>query len=127
MIDAVQAFVSTTVLLESERVLRGVHAFAREEVAAALRAFSGLPGVSVESPALQYVELPNLFWLGRWDKRGFASVVQPVLPVDPRRRQPESGTPHASSAIASAPHFTPSCRHLIPPPLTALTREPPPH
>ena len=52
VIDAGQVFVSTTVLLESEWVLRGVYGFAREEVAEALRAFSGLPGVSVESPAL---------------------------------------------------------------------------
>lgn len=52
VIDAGQVFVSTTVLLESEWVLRGVYGFAREEVAEALRAFSGLPDVSVESPAL---------------------------------------------------------------------------
>ena len=45
-------FVSTTVLLETEWVLRGVHGFARSEVAAALRALAGLPGVSVENPGL---------------------------------------------------------------------------
>ena len=45
-------FVSTTVLLESERVLRSVYGFAGREVATALRAFSGLPGVSVENPIL---------------------------------------------------------------------------
>ena len=52
VIDAGQVFVSTTVLLESEWVLRGVYGFVGEEVADALRAFSGLPDVSVESPAL---------------------------------------------------------------------------
>ena len=51
-IDAGDVFVSTTVLLESEWVLRGVYGFAAGEVAAALRAFSGLPGVSVENPVL---------------------------------------------------------------------------
>ena len=51
-IDAGEVFVSTTVLLESEWVLRSVYGFAAGEVAAALRAFSGLPGVAVENPAL---------------------------------------------------------------------------
>ena len=45
-------FVSTTVLLETERVLRGAYGFDRKETVAALRAFVGLPGVSMESPAL---------------------------------------------------------------------------
>ena len=51
-IDAGNVFVSTTVLLESAWVLRSVYGLAGEEEAAALRAFSGLPGVSVESPDL---------------------------------------------------------------------------
>jgi predicted nucleic-acid-binding protein len=51
-IDAGDVLVSTTVLLESEWVLRSVYGFAADEVAAALRAFSGLPGVSVENPVL---------------------------------------------------------------------------
>ena len=51
-IDAGDVFVSTTVLLESAWVLRSVYGLAGEEAAAALRAFSGLPGVSVESPDL---------------------------------------------------------------------------
>ncbi|MCY4515008.1 MAG: type II toxin-antitoxin system VapC family toxin [Candidatus Tectomicrobia bacterium] len=51
-VDAGEVFVSTTVLLESEWVLRSVYGFLADEVAAALRAFSGLPGVSVENPAL---------------------------------------------------------------------------
>ena len=52
MIDAGDVFVSTTVLLESEWVLRSVYGLARTEVAAALRAFAGLPGLSVESPVV---------------------------------------------------------------------------
>ncbi len=52
VIEAGDIFVSTTVLLESEWVLRSVYGFAGEEVAAALRAFGGLPGVSAESPGL---------------------------------------------------------------------------
>ena len=51
-IDAGQVFVSTTVMLETEWVLRSVYGFAGKEVAAALRAFSGLPNVSVEGPIL---------------------------------------------------------------------------
>ncbi|MDE0205766.1 MAG: type II toxin-antitoxin system VapC family toxin [Candidatus Tectomicrobia bacterium] len=52
VIEAGGVFVSTTVMLESEWVLRSVYGFAGGEVAAALRAFSGLPGVSVDNPAL---------------------------------------------------------------------------
>lgn len=51
-VDAGSVFVSTTVLLESEWVLRSVYGFTGGEVATALRAFSGLPGVSVENPVL---------------------------------------------------------------------------
>ena len=50
-IDAGDVFAATAVLLESECVLRGVYGFSAGEVAAALRAFAGLPGVSVENPA----------------------------------------------------------------------------
>ena len=39
------------VRLECEWVLRNVYGFARREVAAALRAFAGFPGVSLEHPA----------------------------------------------------------------------------
>ena len=52
VVDAGHVFASTTVLLESEWVLRSVYGFAGKEVAAALRAFAGLPGVSVESAVL---------------------------------------------------------------------------
>ena len=48
-IDAGDVFAATTVLLESECVLRSVYGFSAGEVAAALRAFVGLPGVSVEN------------------------------------------------------------------------------
>ena len=48
-IDAGDVFAATTVLLESEWVLRSVYGFSAGEVAAALRAFVGLPGVSVEN------------------------------------------------------------------------------
>ena len=51
-VDAGPVFASTTVLLESEWVLRSVYGFAGREMAAALRGFAGLPGVSVENPAL---------------------------------------------------------------------------
>lgn len=51
-VDEGNVFVGTTVLLESDWVLRSVYGLASEEVAAALRAFSGLPGVTVEDPNL---------------------------------------------------------------------------
>ena len=51
-IDGGPVFASTTVLLESECVLRSVYGLAATEVAAALRSFSGLPNVSLESPIL---------------------------------------------------------------------------
>ena len=52
VIDTGSVFVSTTVLLECEWVLRSVYGLAGPDSAAALRAFSGLPGVTVESPNL---------------------------------------------------------------------------
>ena len=51
-IEAGEIFVSTTVMLESEWVLRSVYDFSRGQVVAALRAFSGLPGVSLENQSL---------------------------------------------------------------------------
>ena len=51
VVDAGPVFVSTTVLLECDWVLRSAYGFGGGEVAAALRAFAGLPSVSVESPA----------------------------------------------------------------------------
>ncbi len=45
-------FVSTTVLLESDWVLRSVYGLSDQEVATSLRAFSGLPGVTTEDPNL---------------------------------------------------------------------------
>lgn len=51
-IDGREVFVATTVFLESEWVLRGVYGFSRKDVCRALRAFAGLPGVSVESPLM---------------------------------------------------------------------------
>ena len=51
-VDAGPVFASTTVLLESEWVLRSAYGFSALEVAQALRDFAGLPGVSVENPLL---------------------------------------------------------------------------
>ena len=50
LIDEGDVFVSATVLLESDWVLRSAYGFARARVASALRAFAGLPGVVVEDP-----------------------------------------------------------------------------
>lgn len=45
-----EIFVATTVLLETEWVLRSAYGFGREAVGAALRAVAGLPRVRVEDP-----------------------------------------------------------------------------
>ena len=52
IVDGGAVLASTTVLLESEWILRSVYGRAPEDVAAALRAFVGLPGVAVENPSL---------------------------------------------------------------------------
>lgn len=52
VVDAGQVLVSTTVLLESEWVLRSAYGYSADEVATALRALAGLPGVFVESPSV---------------------------------------------------------------------------
>ena len=51
LIEAGDIFVATTVLLESEWVLRSGYGLAPSRIAAALRGFAGLPGVTVEEPA----------------------------------------------------------------------------
>jgi predicted nucleic-acid-binding protein len=45
-----EVFVATTVLLETEWVLRGAYGLAKGDVLAALRAFAGLPSVMLEDP-----------------------------------------------------------------------------
>jgi predicted nucleic-acid-binding protein len=52
LVDTNDVYVSNTVMLESEWVLRSVYGFTPAQVSRALRAFAGLPGVTVESPAL---------------------------------------------------------------------------
>ena len=51
-IEAGDIFIARTVLLESEWVLRSGYDFAPTQVAAALRGLAGLPGVTVEEPAV---------------------------------------------------------------------------
>lgn len=50
LVEAGDLFVPLTVMLETEWVLRSVYGHERPQVAAALRAFAGLPGASVEAP-----------------------------------------------------------------------------
>jgi predicted nucleic-acid-binding protein len=47
-----EIFVATSVLLESEWVLRSAYGFTGAKVARALRDFAGLPGVTLEDTAL---------------------------------------------------------------------------
>jgi predicted nucleic acid-binding protein len=52
VIDGGAVFVPLTVVLEAEWVLRSAYGFRAPEVIRALRAFAGLPTVSVEEPDL---------------------------------------------------------------------------
>lgn len=52
LIEAGEIFVATSVLLESEWVLRSGYGFATERIVPALREFAGLPGVTLEDPLL---------------------------------------------------------------------------
>ena len=79
MIDGEDVFVGTTVLLETEWVLRSVYSFDSAQVCAALRAFAGLPRVSLEDPALvataldrtaQGLDFADALHLGRAEDRG---------------------------------------------------------
>ncbi|WP_312798394.1 type II toxin-antitoxin system VapC family toxin [Tianweitania sp.] len=52
LIDGQPVFVSVTVLLETEWVLRSAYDYRSVDIAAALRAFAGLPTVTVEDSAM---------------------------------------------------------------------------
>lgn len=52
LIDSEDVFVCTTVLLESEWVLRSIYGYAADRLAKALRAFAGLPHVTIEDAGL---------------------------------------------------------------------------
>lgn len=52
LIEAGDIFVATSVLLESEWVLRSGYGFATAQIVRALRDFAGLPGVTLEDPLL---------------------------------------------------------------------------
>jgi predicted nucleic acid-binding protein len=52
LIDGEDVFVSTTVMLETEWVLRSVYGLTPSDICRALRSFAGLPGVSLDDPAL---------------------------------------------------------------------------
>jgi predicted nucleic acid-binding protein len=79
VIDGEDVFVSTTVLVETEWVLRSVYSFDSTQVCTALRAFAGLPRVSLEDPALvataldrtaQGLDFADALHLGRAEDRG---------------------------------------------------------
>ncbi|WP_300574808.1 type II toxin-antitoxin system VapC family toxin [Phenylobacterium sp.] len=50
LIERHRVLAPTTVVLESEWVLRGAYGLAKADVLAALRAFAGLPNVSLQEP-----------------------------------------------------------------------------
>jgi predicted nucleic acid-binding protein len=62
LIDGQRVFVSTTVLLESEWVLRSVYGYAAAQIVRAFRAFAGLPYVTLEDPPLTATALD---WMER--------------------------------------------------------------
>lgn len=51
VIAAGNVFIPTTVLLESEWVLRSFYRLSRRDIFTALRALAGLPGIFLENPA----------------------------------------------------------------------------
>lgn len=57
VIDSSDVYVATTVLMETEWVLRAAYGFDRGEIVGALRAFCGLPGVRLEAPERAAVAL----------------------------------------------------------------------
>lgn len=57
LIDRDEIFVATTVLLETEWVLRSIYRFSRAEIAMAFRLFAGLPRVTLEDPVLTFQAL----------------------------------------------------------------------
>jgi predicted nucleic acid-binding protein len=57
LIDSEDVFVCTTVLLETEWVLRSVYDFAPAGIVRALAAFAGLQRVTLEDPALAAIAL----------------------------------------------------------------------
>lgn len=63
LIDSNDVFASTTVVLETEWVLRGAYEFPVARCAQALAAFAGLPRVTLEDPAAVALAL-------RWMDRG---------------------------------------------------------
>lgn len=65
-----EVFISLTVLLETEWVLRSGYGFAPESVVTALSSVAGLPGVTVEDPALLALALD---WTG--DGMDFADAM----------------------------------------------------
>jgi predicted nucleic acid-binding protein len=50
LVDQNEIWIATTVLLESEWVLRSLYRQGPAQVAAAFRSFSGLPGVTLQDP-----------------------------------------------------------------------------
>jgi len=52
LFDGEDVFVCTTVLLETEWVLRRGYQFSGDQIIAALSAFAGLPRVTLEDPAV---------------------------------------------------------------------------
>jgi predicted nucleic acid-binding protein len=54
LVDGNDVFVSTTVLLETEWVLRSAYGFSPAEIVEALRLFAGLPSVSLENPRVAH-------------------------------------------------------------------------
>lgn len=50
LIERQKVLAPTTVVLESESVLRGAYGLAKADVLAALRAFAGLPNVTLQEP-----------------------------------------------------------------------------
>ena len=52
IIDGTSVFVSITVIIEAEWVLRSIYRFGRRDIVDTFRTFAGMPSVTIEDPAI---------------------------------------------------------------------------
>lgn len=65
LIEEEPVFVPVTVAIETEWVLRAAYGYGAAEVAGALRAFGGLPGVTTPPPSPRRSTSPSAAWISR--------------------------------------------------------------
>jgi predicted nucleic acid-binding protein len=94
LIESENVYVCTTVLLETEWVLRRAYRLGRAQTIAALTAFAGLPHISLEDAASAAKALD-------WARRAWIS------PTPSISQRPRAATPSSASTGGSQPLPTP--------------------